>query len=333
MIEARLGFAAPEIEGSVAIRWRNPGPEPARSIELLLFANRFRSIDGMDDLARHFLVAGGSYRAGGTEVVSVEENGSALAWRYESVTAMPDSTIARVDLGRALGAGEEARVNVRFRTRLPNLLDTLGAAGDLLIAAEGWYPEPVKGESHCPSRALAHVRLTIPTESQLLLDGKRFDGAAPIEDTTEGQVSFVLSGEPFVERSLRVGTRAVHVYAAPSSEFAHRISRKEDALDALVDTLPEVLAESKASEDLTIVRLPLHWYPSAAATGMVLVSDRLFEIFPILRPLHQRELAYAIFLEEERAAAQTRAPGADADWVSEGLAWRRADELYRTRFR
>ena len=332
-IDARLGFAAPEIEGNVAIRWQNPGPEPARSIELLLFANRFRSIDGMDDLARHFLVADGSYRAGGTELVAVEENGSALAWRYETVPAMPEATIARIDLGRELRVGEEARVSVQFRTRLPNLLDTLGATGNLLIAAEGWYPQPVQGGNHCPSRALAHARLTIPPGSQLLLDGKRFDGGAPIEDTTEGQVSFVLSGEPFVERSLRVGARAVRVYAAPSDEFAHRISRNEEALDALVGTLPAVLEKSKASEELTIVRLPLHWYPSAAVTGMVLVSDRLFEIFPVLRPLHQRELAYAIFLEEERGAAETREPGADADWVAEGLAWRRADELYRTQFR
>ena len=118
-IEAKLGFAAPEVEGSVAIRWRNPGPEPARSIELLLFANRFRSIDGMDDLARHFLVAGGSYQGGGTDIVSVEEGGSALAWRYEDVAAMPAAAIARVDLGRELEAGEEMQVRVQFRTRLP----------------------------------------------------------------------------------------------------------------------------------------------------------------------------------------------------------------------
>ena len=152
-IEAKLGFAAPEIEGSVAIRWRNPGPEPARSIELLLFANRFRSIDGMDDLARHFLVAGGSYRGGGTDIVSVDEDGSALPWRYEDVAAMPAATIARVDLGRELGAGEETHVRVQFRTQLPNLLDTLGSTGDLLIAAEGWYPQPVEpGEPLSPAR-------------------------------------------------------------------------------------------------------------------------------------------------------------------------------------
>jgi hypothetical protein len=331
-IEAKLGFAAPEVEGSVAIRWRNPGPEPARSIELLLFANRFRSVDGMDDLARHFLVAGGSYRGGGTDIVFVDEGGSALAWRYEDVAAMPAATIARVDLGRELGAGEETHVRVQFRTQLPNLLDTLGSTGDLLIAAEGWYPQPVEQGSHCPRRAHARVQLTIPPGSHLLLDGKHFDGEAPIADTTDRQVSLVLSREPFAERSLRIGSRTARLFSAPSDEFAHRISRHEDALDALVDTLPVILAESRASEDLTVVRLPLRWYPSAAATGMVLVSDRLFEIFPFLRPLHQRELGYAIFLEEERAAAETREPHGDEDWVAEGLAWRRANELYRARF-
>ncbi len=331
-IRARLEFAAPEIEGTVAIRWRNPGPEPASSIELLLFANRFRSIDGMDELSRHFLVAGGAYRAGGTDIVSVDEGGKELDWRYEEVDAMPETTIATIDLGRPLGVGEETRVTVHFRTRLPNLLDTLGSSDGLLIAVEGWYPQPVAASTHCPSRAHADVKLTIPTGSHLLLDGKRFDGGASIEETTNQVVSWVLSREPFAEQSLRIGNRVAHVYSAPSVDFAHRISPNESERDALVDTLGAVLAESKATRDLTIVRLPLRWYPSAQATGMVLVSDRLFEIFPILRPLHQRELAYAVFLREEQADAQAREPPADAGWVAEGLAWRRADELYRARF-
>ena len=99
-----------------------------------------------------------------------------------------------------------------------------------------------------------------------------------------------------------------------------------------METLAPVVSESKEQRDLVIVRVPLRWYPSAAAPGMVLVSDRLFELFPILRPLHRRELAYAVFLEEERAAALRREPLADVGWVAEGLAWRRADELYRSRF-
>jgi hypothetical protein len=332
-IEARLGFTAPEIEGTVAIRWRNPGPEPVSSIEVLLFANRFRSIEGMDELARHFLVAGGSYRAGATDIVSVDENGERRGWRTEDVAAMPEATIAAIDLGRELGIGEEARVTIHFRTRLPNLFDTLGSSGGLLVASEGWYPQPVDAKSHCPSRTHARVGLTIPPESHLLLDGRRFGGGAPIQDTTDGPVSVVLSREPFLEQSLRVGNRAARVYSAPGAELAHRISPNEAAADALVDTLGAILAESKASSDLTIVRLPLRWYPSAQATGMVLVSDRLFEIFPILRPLHQREVAYAVFLEEERAIAEAREPPADSDWVAEGLAWRRADDLYRARFR
>jgi hypothetical protein len=332
-IRARLAFTAPEIDGTAEIRWRNPGPEPASSIEVLLFANRFRSIDGMDELARHFLVAGGSYHAGRTDIVSVDESGKGLDWRYEDLAAMPEATMATIDLGRELGVGEEARVAIQFRTRLPNLLDTLGSSGELLIAADGWYPQPVDAKSRCPSRAHARVSLTIPTESHLLLDGKRFDGGAPVEEATDEHVSLILSGEPFGEQSLRVGNRVARVYSAPSRDVVQRISPNEPAADALLDTLAAILTESKASNDLTIVRLPLRWYPSAQATGMVLVSDRLFEIFPILRPLHQRELAYAVFLEEERAIAEARELPADAGWVAEGLAWRRADELYRARFR
>ena len=66
---------------------------------------------------------------------------------------------------------------------------------------------------------------------------------------------------------------------------------------------------------------------------MIFLSDRLFEVFPVLRPFHQREVAYAVYLQEELDAARTRESEADALWVAEGLAWRRAEELYRERFR
>lgn len=335
-IEARLGFTAPQATGSVEIRWRNSGPAPTRTASIFLFANRFASLAGIDDLARHFLLAGGRFDPGATDIVAVTEAGKPLAWSFHDAAGLPPRTVVAIDLGRELGNGDEARVTVQFRTRLPNLFDTFGATDDRLVADGGWYPQPLAGDGcAAPTRSShTHARLSPPPASHLLVNGKPYAGDGTVEvDAGDERVSLLLSRRPWAVRSWRVGQRAVHLYSAASDELANRVSHNPSAEDALAEGLAPILAGSKVTDDLVIVRLPLRWYPSAVAPGMLLVSDRLFELFPILRPLHERELAYGVFLAEERSAAAGREPPLDRGWVAEGLAWRRADSLYRDRFR
>lgn len=333
-VRARLGFVAHEIRGAVEIHWRNPGPEPIRTLRLVLFANRFRTIDGLGDLQRHLLVAGRQFRPGGSDIFAVRDGERSLAWRFEENGALPRDTVMAVDLGQPVAAGEEARATIDFRTRLPNLLDTFGSSDGLLVADGGWYPQLLARDSTAgacfPQRSRTHAALEFPEGSALLLNGRLFEqiANADLADGEDDRLSIVLSKSSFSVRSLRVGRRTVQIYSAPSRELAHRVSLNQAALGALVDTLPAII-----NGDLTLVRLPFRWYTSASAPGMVLISDRLFEIFPTLRPLHQRELAYAIFLAAEQRAARSREPAEDAGWVAEGLAWRRAQALYESRFR
>jgi Omp85 superfamily domain len=339
-IRARLDFDAPEIAGAAEIRWRHVGARPVRTLRVFLFANRFRSIDSLNDLARHMLIAGQTFQPGETDLVSVKEAGKSLSWHFENVPSLPPDTVAAIDLGRDVPPGVEVAVTIDFRTRLPNLLDTFGAIDGLMVADGGWYPLPLaadaaSGNDPCASSGAARAALSIPAGSSLLVNGNRFAGGGEIEvASAAGQrLSLVLSRTPFETSSFRVGKQTVEIDSVPSQELAHRIAPGQTPLEALTDTLPPILADSNDERPVRIVRLPLRWYPSASAPGMVLVSDRLLEIFPILRPLHQRELAYAVFLEQEARAAAAREPPADESWIAEGLAWRRADALYRARFR
>jgi hypothetical protein len=339
-IRARLDFDAPEIAGAEEIRWRNASAGPIRTLRLFLFANRFWSIDSLNDLARHVLIAGQTFEPGETDLASVKEAGESLSWRFENVRSLPPNTVAAVDLGRDVPPGAEIAVTIDFRTRLPNLLDTFGAVDGIVVADGGWYPlplaaDPASEHDPCASSGAVRAALSIPAGSSLLVNGSRFAAEGDIEVTSPAgeRLSLVLSRAPFETSAFRVGRRTVEIDSMPSHELAHRISPGQTPLEALADTLPPILTDSNDERPLRIVRLPLRWYPSASAPGMVLVSDRLFEIFPILRPLHQRELAYAVFLGEETRAAAAREPPADASWIAEGLAWRRAEALYRARFR
>ena len=287
-IRARLDFDAPEINGAAEVRWRNAGAVPARTLQVFLFANRFRSIDSLNDLARHLLIAGQAFRPGGTDLVSVREAGASLSWRFENVPSLPPHTVAAVDLGRDVLPGEEIAVTIDFRTRLPNLLDTFGDVDGLVVADGGWYPPPLAVDSTsandlCASTVATRAELSIPAGSSLLVNGKRFAANAGIEVTAPAgeRLSFVLSRTPFETSSFRVGGRTVEIDTVPARELAYRISPGQAPLEVLADTLPSILAESSEERSLRVVRLPLRWYPSASAPGMVLVSDRLFEIFPI----------------------------------------------------
>ena len=333
VVRASLRFEAPQIDGTTEIRWKNPGPEPATHVQLRLFANRFRSFETANDLARQLLVSGSGYVAGGTEILAAEAEGESLRWEPHP----EEHTVVGIELKRLLQPGEEVTLNVRFRTTLPNLLDVFSATDGLLVADGGWYPAPLPAaeRSLCPVPARLWATLTLPTGATLLLDGQKFTGehAELAAAETEDRLSFVLSREPLSTVTVRAGERSARIETVPTKERTSRVSPNEEAADVLRDTLRPILAASKQERELVVVRLPLRWYASASASGMVLVSDRLLEIFPMLRPLHQRELAYAVFLAEERRLAAAREPAGDRGWVAEGLAWRRAEALYAARFR
>ncbi len=341
VVFATLAFEEPQIEGTAVVRWRNPGRGAARTARFLLFANRFRELPAsIAGLSRHLLLADTEFRPGGTEVLSAREGEAERTARLESRVPYPPESILAVDLGRDVAAGAEVLLSLRFRTRLPNLYDVFSATDGLLIAADGWYPTPLEldadpaGEGTGATRSAVRGVLVVPDGSDLVANGKLFRGS-PLAELTEpsAAMSFVLARQPLRVTSFRAGSRKGTVYDAASTETAHRVSRNQTAAEALLDSMPSALSTSATDRELVLVRVPLRWAPTAEAQGMVLVSDRLFEIFPLLRPLHQRELAYAVALEEELERARARETAADARWVAEGLAWRRAERLYRDRYR
>ncbi len=323
-VTARVALEAPQAEGEVRIAWTNPDEAPARELRLRLFANRFRTLDVVDGLARHELLAGPTFSPGGTDLVSVESDGTPLSWRADP----SDPTIAIVALAHEAPPGGRTTITVAFRTRLPNLLDTFGAGDGLAVADGGWFPTPAGARELRADEA----RIEGPAGRRLLVDGEIADGGKVDLHGPPRRLSIVISDRPFVSETVRTGPRRIEVIDVPANQHAHRISPNESPADALKSTLEETVDASPPGGDFRLVRLPLRWSPSSSSEHVVLASDRLFEIFPMLRPLHQRELAYAVFLHDELQANPVPLDP-DAQWVAEGLAWRRAQALYEQKFR
>lgn len=340
-LRATLRFTAPEIEGTAVVRWQNDGPGAASVLRLFLPANRFRRPPRWNTLSRHHLLAGGAYAPGGTEVLSVREGDSELSTRLETAGDLPPESILAVDFGRPRPSGEEVTVEIRFRTTLPNLFDVFGATPGLVVADGDWAPQPLSLDDSSTPQVLrpkvgrARAVLTADPGSDLLMNGRLFrqTPTAEVESDPGEPLAFVLSQRPLEIIQLRISSRRVSVFSVPSREIRHRVSRSDPPVLEALQSLVPILETSHATGDLAIVRVPLRWYAVKPTAGMVFLSDRLFEIFPLLRPFHQRELAYAVFLQEEREALRAREREADVAWIAEGLAWRRAEDLYRKRFR
>ncbi len=320
------------IAGTERLRIRNAGASPLERISLRAFADRFREEPELDDLALHHLLAGGTYQTGGVEVGAASVDGRAVT--VDVVKAPGDASIVSVPFGRSLAPGETAELAIELVTRLPNLRDVFGCDGRLLVAAEGWMLVPLDAEARVAPHDL-RVELHAPADAHVLLGQRLVSDPGPVryEGPAEKLGPLVVSSIPFETRRWRTGRRRIALYMLPRADLVQRSGLSQTPEDALTDALRTIVARSSSTEDLTLVRLPLGWLPSHSAPEATLFSDRFFELLVELRPLHVRDLAYAIFLGEEIAAAREREAARDVAWIAEGLAWRRAQELYETGLR
>jgi len=118
----------------------------------------------------------------------------------------------------------------------------------------------------------AYAALAIPAGATLVANGRQFDGAQPIELSAaeaDDRLSFVLSRAPIESASVRAERRSARIYTVPSGDLAQRISPNAEAADVLRDTLLPILNASHEDREQVVVRLPLRWYPTASAAGMV----------------------------------------------------------------
>src|SRR6185295_14716930 len=75
-------------------------------------------------------------------------------------------------------------------------------------------------------------------------------------------------------------------------------------------------------EPITVVEAPLRDRLVQSGGGVLLVSDRLFEVFPLLDGFHEREVTRGTFeLLVRRSRAVTTHERGDAAWIAEALAW------------
>lgn len=254
-------------------------------------------------------------------------------WEREPVGSDRGRDYRGGDLRVALPPGERHVVQIAFVYQLPERFGRLGRIGDRLTLTGPWYPIVVAPDGGARLDVRHDVELRVPSGSDVALP----DGA-----TREGDVVRVTRRGAFVpvvvasrlhrwRRPLIrgyelevVANEALYEVPGPDArgiESIHDITRVDvlgqiervanDAIETL--SLADVPVRPRL---LRVVLTPSRTEMAATAPGMVVVSDRIYEVFPLddVRAFHDRALRRAIFQAMLESRVDAIEAPADRHW-------------------
>lgn len=328
-IDARLDPEARLVEGTVRAEIENPTAAPLDRVVLWLYPNRFaRPPAALDDVNRHWIFPRG-FDAGGVEI--------AVAGASAAILDHPQAgprTLATIALPRPVEPGGRVTLGVSFRTRIPERYGPFGCADGVCTLAGAWYPAPAFLDERGwdlearPARADVTVRVRSPWATLLL-----GDVAAEARAGGVWQVPLVAYERLYVARrecaSIAVAYASRFRPVPPQGKNAHFPYGLENfyeiGLDAACDALA-MLAElglgPPPGATLLVAETPLRHELAQAQGSIVILSDRIWRIFPAdrFRKFHTFQAARAIYekLTEDRIAPHEDAR--DLAWAPDAVA-------------
>lgn len=231
---------------------------------------------------------------------------------------------AGVDLFIPMSPGVH-QLSLQFRQRVPERFGRFGRVGSTISLSGPWYPLVLRGDESSRQddgfafNATQDVELCADGDRDVLLGATQSRGCARVEtrgayvpalvaDTLHVRTERARANTPQgaqVEAEVRI-ISTTGLYHAPSAnarglERLHDLSRV-DVVGNVVQVVRDVMLTALAAglhvrSRVDVVLTPSRTELAATAPGWVLVSDRLYEIFPLeqVRALHDRALARSIF--------------------------------------
>lgn len=245
----------------------------------------------------------------------------------------PDS--AGADLRVPIPVGSRRVVLTgHFEQRVPERFGRLGRVGRRFSLLAPWYPLVVSGEGglRWQFEAEHHVRIESLGEREWLVGGER---AGAVETVVRGPYAPVFGAprlyeEEVVHRGQRVTLFATRPwYHAPDDTAQGLAALRDlarpdrlgplrravvDALDTLALAAPPGVRPPRGA-----LLVPSRTELAGNAPGMLLVTDRAFEVFPVRAVLEYQERAVKrAFLRETLSAHARRVDGPrDAGWAAD----------------
>lgn len=344
------------LAGTARLAIPNVTDRPLTEVRLWLYPNHLaRRPDALGDINFHWWYPRGFSPA----AMQIRTARAGTARVPVAVTGAPSpagpDTVAQLPLPVPVPPGAVATLEVDFTATLPDRLGGFGCAGGRCRLMGGFYPYPLPlgpegfTTDAPPDRVDFSMRVAAPAGVDLLIGGSggsaiRSTGA---EVTVAGHnvpyLTLVADRELHSEDVAAGGFRARlfhHTARRPPSSAGEVLPYvREDRVELVLDGVRAALAflaeqglkppapdpaaaGGAGAPPLTLVEAPLRHELVQAHGDEVLISDRLFELFPVerLRKFHRLELVRAVFTAALERALRGSEPDADVALGAEVMA-------------
>jgi hypothetical protein len=322
-VSVRVDAEARRVEGHARIVVPNQTEAPLTELWLWRFPERFAARSPALNDYNFYWIYPVRFNPGHMRTGAVFVDGRAAAVEVRDHARAGKGTLLHVALDPPLAPGASATVDVDFSVEVPARYGGFGCVhGNCTLT--GFYPmvaPPGFGLDAMPGRGRYRLSVVVHDVADVVVNGelcalergRRLDfdvGDAPGVTLSVGRPRLL----PFekVVRGVRIvllsaagrGLRSPPEHVLPYQP-ADRVDRALDAAGEAIELLGQLGAPLPAGSEVRIVEGALRIQLAEALPGVVLVSDQLFDIFPLQRFLkfHEFELARAIY--ESWLARQT----------------------------
>lgn len=323
-VELSLGKEGEGLSGRGSLELRNLASYQVQRLPLVLYPARFRSQDPEIDAVVFDRFYARWFSAGDLRLDSLTSGGEALKTRPAPEAKLPEGCALWVQLPRPLDPGAWVSLELSFTLTVPKRLGTFGRDSGRMILEGGFLPYlPRSDHRSSPARSELELVLKPVVAGEIatwtgLLGGARVKAKAGATVSWSGQSPALALGPEakWSEGEARISVEVL----APDGEDEDRRQRLV-RLGGEVALAVEVVLGEAPSGSLTFVRAPLRDRFLSVGDRVVLYSDRLFRVFPLLERFHELEVGRAAIQSLVRQRLARRDLGPDRDWVCEAIAW------------
>jgi hypothetical protein len=342
-LKATLDPSARRITGWVRWSIPNVSNHPLGEVRLWLYPNRLGDRpEALGDVNFHWLYPTGFSPS------SLRIDAAAVGSAAASVTIEPSEagrdTIARIALPAPIPPGEDVVVDVAFTTELPVRFGGFGCTGSACRLMGGYYPFPLHLSADgwqadaAPDRIDFTASVAVPAGTDILVgDLHAHATAAPVSarGANVPHVTLVTDRDLRAEEITGGGLRGYffhHGARPPSSENEVMPYVREDRVGLILDAAHRALdfaakqglgaGDHDHQAPLMLIESPLRHEMVQTHANVILVSDRLFQVFPIerLRKFHRLEVIRAVIAAVAGGTLGRIEPDPDVDLSTEVIA-------------
>lgn len=267
------------------------------------------------------------------EELTVEVDGHRTEHRWaQGLRESRDSRdVAGSELWVEAEAGRPHRVVIRFTQRMPERFGRIGAVGSRVSLNGPWYPLLLQGDSY---RTIADHRIHFCADRAMEVAGAEASGGCHTLARRGSYVPISIA-EQWHARELSRGAATIRlwshrpIYAPPRDDAPGTSGIRDIARIDMAGNMARVaagVAETLRLSEIAlrpgvmdIVLTPSRTELAGTAPGVVLVSDRIYEVLPFdaVRALHDRALARAFFRWHLAPRVNRVEASADRAWAED----------------